>query len=62
MAMECKGSLGATLVCEDDYSETMPWFFNENDTSYTRAFLAGPPTDERNDPNISIAYGTCTKF
>jgi hypothetical protein len=58
--MECKPSIGAALVCDNGHG-VVPWAFGLNNTSYTRAFLAGPPTGS-SDPNIWIAYGTCTKF
>jgi hypothetical protein len=44
------------LAC-DDGSGMQPWVFHRN--TYTRSFLYGPPGG---DPNISVAYGTCTKF
>jgi hypothetical protein len=59
MEMECAPSIGAALICEAD--SAVPWAFSRNNT-YVRGFLAGPPAGERNDPNIMIAYGTCTKF
>ncbi len=58
MEMECQPSLGATVVCEEDGS--LPWAFSKKNT-YTRAFLGGPPAGG-GDPDILIAYGTCTKF
>jgi len=47
------------LVCADA-SGTQPWVFYRN--TYTHAFLAEPPTGKNADPNIMVAYGTCTKF
>jgi hypothetical protein len=45
------------LTCEDQ-TGTQPWeFFPDN--SYRHAFLHGGPD---RDPNIWIAYGTCTRF
>jgi len=46
------------ILCDDGYGE-VPWIFYKN--TYVRAFLAGPPSGGR-DPNILVAYGTCTKF
>jgi hypothetical protein len=46
------------IAC-DDASGTVPWLFHRN--TYTRAFLFGPPGGG-GDPNIGVAYGTCTKF
>jgi hypothetical protein len=46
-------------TCEVAGSDSMPWIFYK--TSYTRAFLGGPPTGGR-DRNILVAYGTCAKF
>jgi hypothetical protein len=46
------------LVCDDERS-TEPWRFYHS--GYVRAFLFGPPAGGI-DPNIWIAYGTCTKF
>jgi hypothetical protein len=60
MEMECKPSLAA-LVCGDSLGMT-PWVFSHDNTTYTRAFFAGPPAGGRRDSNIWIAYGTCTKF
>jgi hypothetical protein len=39
-----------------------PWVFYGN--NYTHAFLTGTPVGPPNstDPNISVAYGTCTHF
>jgi nucleoside-diphosphate-sugar epimerase len=48
---------GSTTECEVAGSDSMPWIFYK--TSYTRAFLGGPPTGGR---NILVAYGTCAKF
>jgi hypothetical protein len=48
-----------TPECEVAGSDSMPWIFYK--TSYTRAFLGGPPTGGR-DRNILVAYGTCAKF
>jgi hypothetical protein len=48
---------------ECDYSSggNEPWLFYRN--RYTRAYLAGgSPTNSPLDPNIWIAYGTCTGF
>jgi hypothetical protein len=58
--MECKSTIGADVICGDDLG-MLPWAFG-SDNRYTHAFFPGPPTDGRNDPNIWIAYGTCTKF
>src|SRR5262249_2630311 len=46
------------IAC-DDASGTVPWLFHRNTSP--RAFLLGPP-DGGGDPNIGVAYGTCTKF
>ena len=45
-----------SVVCNTS-SKTRPWFFGDNG-HYVQAFLAGGPGF---DPNISIAYGICTK-
>ena len=53
------------IVCDDDGTRVEPWIFSYN--NFTRAFLNGPPTGNpadpigRTDPNIFVAYGTCTK-
>jgi len=46
------------LSCSDMLGQE-PWVFYRN--TYTCAFLAGPPAGG-GDPNILVAYGTCTKF
>lgn len=45
------------IVCKER-TGTFPWHFYRE--KYTRAFLYGLPVG--GDSNISIAYGTCTKF
>jgi hypothetical protein len=59
---KCKQSSPLTspedLAC-DEGTGMAPWVFHRN--TYTRAFLYGPPAGG-GDPNIYIAYGTCTKF
>jgi hypothetical protein len=48
-----------TLSCtRSQNSGTEPWVFFGN--NFTRAFLLGKNVD--GDPNISVAYGTCTDF
>jgi hypothetical protein len=47
------------MECEFGGAGSVPWTFHGN--TYVRAFLAGPPIGG-GDPNIYIAYGTCTKF
>jgi hypothetical protein len=47
------------VVCQERVLGTDKWNFYHN--TYTRAMLYGPPSGGR-DPNIWIAYGTCTKF
>jgi hypothetical protein len=46
------------IACEDG-AGTAPWLFHRN--TYTRAFLLRPPGGG-GDPNIGVAYGTCTGF
>jgi hypothetical protein len=46
------------LICDDIIGGT-PWVFSG--TTYTRAFLLGPPAGG-GDQNIAVIYGTCTKF
>lgn len=56
----CKRSLvnEDRIIC-DIVNGGWVWVFFKN--TYSRAFLAGPPAGG-GDPNIWIAYGTCTKF
>ena len=54
---ECH-QLNEVIACQSMLGAT-PWRFYRN--TYTRAFLGGPPAGST-DPNIAIAYGTCTKF
>jgi hypothetical protein len=54
---ECQ-QLNEVIACQSMLGAT-PWRFYRN--TYTRAFLGGPPAGST-DPNIAIAYGTCTKF
>jgi hypothetical protein len=60
---ECRG-LGllpkpeGPISCVDKDFGVQPWMFYKN--NYTRAFLFGPGVD--GDPNIEVAYGTCSKF
>jgi hypothetical protein len=46
------------LACDEE-SGMHPWVFHRN--TYTHAFLYGPPVGG-GDQNISMGYGTCTKF
>jgi len=55
---ECSLYPDGQIVCSDVTGER-PWVFYKN--TYTRTFLAGPPAGGA-DPNIMVAYGTCTKF
>jgi hypothetical protein len=48
------------IICRDPPGGLAPWSFYHN-TTFVRAFLAGPPTGGT-DKNIVISYGTCTKF
>jgi len=49
------------ITCIDSFlGAAEPWMFYKS--NYTRAFLAGPRVMLDGDPNIMIAYGTCTKF
>ena len=54
---ECQ-QLNEVIACQSMLGAT-PWRFYRN--TYTRASLGGPPAGSA-DPNIAIAYGTCTKF
>jgi hypothetical protein len=52
------------ITCRDVVGGLEPWTFYHN-TTFARAFLAGPPAGPfggRTDKNIYISYGTCTKF
>jgi hypothetical protein len=49
------------VVCTFPEHGTTPWMFAANG-HYVRAFLAGGPASSGLDPNIAIAYGTCTRF
>jgi hypothetical protein len=46
-----------SVAC-DEVVGGRPWIFSRS--TYTRAFLAGGPPAGGRDPNIAIAYGTCT--
>jgi hypothetical protein len=48
------------VMCQDSVFPLEVWSFYRD--AYTRAFLFGGPPASGRDPNISIAYGTCTKF
>ena len=49
------------VTCVDTFLGAEPWLFYKS--NYTRAFLGGPRVvPGGGDPNISVAYGTCTKF
>jgi hypothetical protein len=56
----CKRGYGNKTTC-DDGNGTKPWVFYGS-SYYVRTFLAGGPRSTNSDPNILIAYGTCTKF
>jgi hypothetical protein len=47
------------IVCQEQ-GRARPWLFYRQ--TYVRSFMAGPPAGDPADPNIWIAYGTCTKF
>jgi hypothetical protein len=53
-----EGDLGCS-----DVLGTENWVFYRkySNNTYTRSFLNGPPVGG-SDPNIFVAYGTCTKF
>jgi hypothetical protein len=57
---ECSLDSDGTIACQETLSGAWAWRFYRN--TCTRAFLAGPPAGKVTDPNIMIAYGTCTKF
>jgi hypothetical protein len=62
LAVKCRRSFmrsSSERISCDDGTGAEPWLFYRN--TYTRVFLAGPPAGG-SDPNITIAYGTCTKF
>ena len=54
----CKPTGRERIAC-DDGSGVSPWVFYRG--TYTRAYLGGPPAGGL-DPNIWMAYGTCTGF
>jgi hypothetical protein len=56
----CKKVSESKVSC-DDGRGTAPWVFI-GESHYVRAFLAGGPPSTYADPNIAVAYGTCTKF
>ena len=55
---QCQPPFLNRITCTDNIG-TLPWIFSAG--GYTRAFLSGPPVGST-DPNILVAYGTCTKF
>ena len=55
---ECSQYPDGHIGCRDILG-VLPWVFYKN--TYARALLAGPPAGGE-DPNIYLAYGTCTKF
>jgi hypothetical protein len=57
---KCRRTYGPpeSTACDDGLGDN-PWVFYQ--TTYVRAFLAGPPAGGW-DSNITVAYGTCTKF
>ena len=59
----CFAIPGDQIECDEEIIGDDLWVFYKN-KNYTRAVLAGPPVGPPNsmDPNISVAYGTCTHF
>ena len=55
--LKCKQGLVGVLACEDRFGDEI-WKFKGD--QFTRAFLQGGNLG--GNPNIAIAYGTCTKF
>jgi len=49
------------ITCRDVVGGLAPWVFYRN-TTFARAYLAGPPAGGHTDPNLYVSYGTCTKF
>jgi hypothetical protein len=47
------------ISCDDGFGD-VPWFFYRS--SYTRAYLSASLGGGPGDPNLVVAYGTCTKF
>ena len=59
---QCNKSIEQT-VCNNERDGTMPWLFVSNG-HYVRGYLGGgpPSAGSQLDPNVGVAYGTCTKF
>ena len=60
-AYECtQHSRIKAVTCQETLLPINAWHFYRD--AYTRAYLFGGPPVSGRDPNIWIAYGTCTKF